>query len=77
MRQIGVILTTIIITLLFAMQAKAGEKAVIQQELHLPALFDDGMVIQREAPINVWGWAKTGDWVNVTLNGEKIGRAHV
>ncbi len=37
----------------------------------LPALFTDHMVIQRDAPIRVWGWASPGEPVTVTLGGRE------
>lgn len=37
--------------------------------LRLPRLFQDGMVLQRDTPIPVWGWAAPGATVEVTLNG--------
>ncbi len=42
-----------------------------QAELELPALFTDHMVLQRQRPVPVWGWAKAGTEVTVTLAGEK------
>ncbi len=38
-----------------------------QGELRLPRVFDSGMVLQREMPIPVWGWAKAGEKVSVSL----------
>jgi sialate O-acetylesterase len=38
--------------------------------LRLPKLFADGMVLQRETPVPVWGWATPGATVTVTLGGE-------
>lgn len=35
--------------------------------LRLAGLFGDAMVLQREAPIPVWGWAAAGETVQVTL----------
>ena len=35
--------------------------------VRLPALFSDHMVLQRDAPIVVWGWADPGGTVRVTL----------
>lgn len=35
----------------------------------VPSLFSDHMVLQRNMPINVWGWAEPGEKVSVTLNG--------
>ena len=36
-------------------------------ELRLPAVFGDHMVLQRNAPLPVWGWAKPGERVGVFL----------
>jgi sialate O-acetylesterase len=36
-------------------------------EVRMPLLFSDHMVLQREAPIAVWGWADPGEAVNVTF----------
>jgi len=35
----------------------------------LPAVFGDGMVIQRDVPIPVWGWASPGETVTVSFKG--------
>lgn len=35
----------------------------------LSGLFGAGMVIQRDAPIPVWGWGSKGETVTVTLAG--------
>src|SRR4051794_22437956 len=36
-------------------------------EVRLPAVFSDNMVLQREKPIAVWGWADNGEEVTVSL----------
>ena len=36
-------------------------------DVRLPHLFSDNMVLQRERPIAVWGWADAGEVVTVTL----------
>ncbi|MEM6799744.1 MAG: sialate O-acetylesterase, partial [Planctomycetota bacterium] len=36
-------------------------------EVRLPALFGDHMVLQRDMPLPVWGWASPGESVKVTL----------
>ena len=38
--------------------------------IRLPHLFSDGMVLQRNRPVTVWGWADAGQQVKVTLSGE-------
>lgn len=47
-------------------------------QLRLPAIFGDGMVMQRNMPIPVWGWGTPGEKVKVTLSGKtktvKVGK---
>jgi sialate O-acetylesterase len=43
----------------------------MSDELKLPAVFTDHMVLQREMPIPVWGWAKPGSTVSVELAGDR------
>ena len=38
-------------------------------EVQLPKLFGSHMVLQRDQPIHVWGWADPGEKVMATLNG--------
>jgi len=38
-------------------------------QVRLSRLFSDGLVIQRDVSVPVWGWADPGDRVVVTLNG--------
>ncbi|MFC5412084.1 sialate O-acetylesterase [Larkinella bovis] len=37
-------------------------------QVRLPRLISDGLVLQRDTPIPVWGWASAGETVEVTLN---------
>ncbi|QMW00967.1 sialate O-acetylesterase [Spirosoma foliorum] len=37
-------------------------------QVKLPRLVSDGMVLQRDVPATLWGWAKAGESVSVTLN---------
>ncbi|UOQ74147.1 sialate O-acetylesterase [Hymenobacter cellulosilyticus] len=46
----------------------AAQPAVAQ--VRLPKLVSDGMILQRDAPVAVWGWAKPGEKVTVTLAGK-------
>jgi sialate O-acetylesterase len=41
-------------------------------DVRLPAMFSDGMVLQRGIAIPVWGWAATGEQVTVTLEGQTV-----
>jgi sialate O-acetylesterase len=40
-----------------------------QADVRLPAVFSDHMVLQRDLPIPVWGWAAPGEAVTVTFAG--------
>lgn len=53
---------------LFLTAAALGPLA--RAEVKLPALFSDNMVLQRDKPVAVWGWAGDGEAVTVELNGK-------
>ncbi|MCP3927797.1 MAG: 9-O-acetylesterase [Bacteroidetes bacterium] len=42
----------------------------LQAQVHLPSIFSDNMVLQRDMEISVWGWAKVGEKIAVSI-GEK------
>ena len=46
--------------------------AASAQAVELPRVFGDGMVLQREQPIPVWGRADPGAQVEVSLEGERV-----
>ena len=53
-----------------AAAATAGNGDAVSGTLRLPRLFGDGMVLQRDAPIPVWGWAPApGAAIEVVLGG--------
>ena len=37
-------------------------------QVRLPKLVSDGMILQRGIPINIWGWAKSGESITVNFN---------
>ncbi|RFS18807.1 sialate O-acetylesterase [Chitinophaga silvatica] len=37
-------------------------------QIRLPKLISDGMVLQRDATVNIWGWASAGEKVTLTFN---------
>jgi sialate O-acetylesterase len=41
-------------------------------EFRLPHLFGDNMVLQRERPVPIWGWAAAGEKVVVSFAGQKV-----
>lgn len=43
-----------------------------QAQIRLPKLISDGMVLQRETPIKIWGWAAQEEAISL----EFIGRTH-
>jgi sialate O-acetylesterase len=61
----------------------AAASATLAQ-LRLPALFSEGMVLQRDRPVPVWGWGAPGETVRVEFAGHSVpaiadaaGRWHV
>ena len=38
-------------------------------DVSVPSLFSDHMVLQRDKPVRIWGWADPGETVNVKLDG--------
>jgi sialate O-acetylesterase len=40
-------------------------------QVRLPQLISDGMVLQRDTVVNVWGWATPAEKIIVTFNGKK------
>lgn len=39
-------------------------------QVKLPALIRDSMILQRDAKLNIWGWAPAGEKVSVKFNGK-------
>lgn len=39
--------------------------------IKLPALVSNGMVLQRDAKLKIWGWAAPGEKVSISFNGKK------
>jgi sialate O-acetylesterase len=39
-------------------------------QVRLPRLVSNGMVLQREQPVRIWGWAKPGEAVSVAFQGK-------
>lgn len=45
----------------------AASRSVALAEARLPALFGDGMVLQRDSRLPIWGWAEPGEEVTVVF----------
>lgn len=41
-------------------------------EVKLPEIFSDNMVLQRDKPVTIWGWADKGEKVTVNFNGQLL-----
>ena len=54
-------------TFVVALTALSGS---VLAELKLPAIIDSHMVLQRDAPITIWGWEDAGATVEVSIGGE-------
>lgn len=39
-------------------------------DVRLPALVSSGMVLQRDAPLHIWGWADSGETVQIQFRGQ-------
>lgn len=44
-------------------------------QVRLPQLLRDSMVLQRDAPIKIWGWASPGEKVSIRFNNKKTSTA--
>lgn len=64
MLDLQIVLTTIFVCFVF------GNSALFAQ-VKLARLFSDQVVLQRQKPIPVWGWATAGESVNVALGDQK------
>lgn len=40
-------------------------------KITMPGIFTDNMVLQRDQPIKIWGWADGGETAEVSFNGQK------
>lgn len=73
----GVMLTALIAAFAFSSPLSALPKEdvievpAIGERLSVHNLFQSNMVLQRDKPVAVWGWATPGEEVTVTFGGEK------
>lgn len=45
---------------------------LLQAEIKIPNFFSDGMVLQRQKPVPVWGWGTPGENVTVSFKGHSL-----
>jgi sialate O-acetylesterase len=41
-------------------------------QIKLPSILRDSMILQRDVPVNLWGWASAGEKITITLNNKKF-----
>ena len=58
--------------ILTALLALISISAIQAQDLKLPRIFSDGMVLQREQSLRLWGWGKAGETVTVEIDGFEV-----
>lgn len=46
--------------------------AVNAQDLTVPRIFNDHMVLQHDVDVRIWGWAKPGGVVSIMIDGEDV-----
>jgi len=46
--------------------------AATHADVRLPEIFDNNMVLQRDMPVPIWGWAEPGEKVTVSFSGQKV-----
>lgn len=44
----------------------------LQAEVKIPGFFNDHMVLQRNIPVPIWGWANHGELINVSFGDQNI-----
>ena len=49
--------------------------ASLSADVKMPAIFGDNMILQRDIPLNVWGWASPGEEVTVEFAGQQVSTA--
>lgn len=45
---------------------------LLSAQIKLPAIIRDSMILQRDADVNLWGWASSGEKITVTFHNKKI-----
>ncbi len=56
---------------LFFLAAIVGFLSNANAQVRLPKIVQDSMILQRDAKVNIWGWAKNGEKVSVKFAGKR------
>jgi len=59
------------ILLLAVVASISADGASVVAAVRLPNVFGDNMVVQRDKPVRIWGWAAKGETVTVTFAGQR------
>jgi len=54
--------------MMFGLGLAFSHTSPAQADVTLPVILDDHMLLQRDRPVHVWGWAQPGEEVALTLN---------
>lgn len=46
--------------------------ASVSARITMPKIFSDNMVLQRDKPLEIWGWANKGETVKVSFRGQNV-----
>ncbi|MTH15641.1 sialate O-acetylesterase [Flavobacterium sp. LC2016-01] len=46
--------------------------STIYSQIKLPRLISDGMILQRDIPVKIWGWAAPNEKIEITFNKKKF-----
>ena len=41
---------------------------ILNAQIHLPKLISDNMILQRDKPVKIWGWASPGEKIELKFN---------
>ena len=53
-----------------ALSTSLAIAATLSADVTLPSIVSDGMILQRETPLKIWGWADPGEQVSLSFRGE-------
>ena len=44
---------------------------IVSQDLKLPAIFSDNMILQQDSVVSIWGWSKSNSQVSINVSWNK------
>ncbi|HYH57072.1 MAG TPA: sialate O-acetylesterase, partial [Anseongella sp.] len=59
--------------ILLSLLILAGSAQLSKADIRLPKLVGDNMVLQRDMPVHIWGWADPGEKIDITFGGKSYG----